>query len=155
VLRSVRSAQRTETSRHGPWDVCPLGTLNEGALPGSPLRQPRPRAPSRAPGVGTRARGKIAHTRRPGHHSLRVATARLQIFFPVLTRLGSRRRMCLVAWPSLSLAQSEDQAQGSPHIKSQQTMFGCLVKMNQTHIIHCLVLFFFAWPNWVADSFHM
>jgi hypothetical protein len=65
----------------------------------------------------------------------------------------SSQRMCLVAWPSLSLAQWEDMAQGSPHVQSQPKMFGFLVKMNQAHMIHCLVLIFLAWSNWVAASF--
>jgi hypothetical protein len=34
-------------------------------------------------------------------------------------------------------------------------MFGCLVKMNQTHIIHCLVLILLDWSNWIAASFHV
>jgi hypothetical protein len=32
-------------------------------------------------------------------------------------------------------------------------MLGCLVKMNQAHMIHCLVLIFVVWPNWVAANF--
>jgi hypothetical protein len=32
-------------------------------------------------------------------------------------------------------------------------MFGCLVKMNLTHMTHCLVLIYLAWPNWDATSF--
>ena len=81
ALRGVRSARRTETSRHGSGDVCSLGTTSEGALPGSPLRQRRARAPSRTPGAGTRA-GEIAHQAT----TCSASQPRFQIFFPVLTR---------------------------------------------------------------------
>jgi hypothetical protein len=58
----------------------------------------------------------LTFQRRHKFHRTHIVTLSVATMFGCVGCPGEAYRLCLVVWPSLSVAQWEDQAQGSPHV---------------------------------------